>query len=214
MIQRVESTELLTWKSPMMTEAKLVQLWHWLYRSLELGIPGAIVELGCNEGSAAGWMARMLQVSDPKRDLHLFDSFEGMPAPGPEDQPCEILKVGDLKATPEALLRRIAEAGLPAPRIHAGWFRDTLGGLPDRIAFAHLDADFFQGTLEGLEALYPRMERGGAILLDDYCDPVRLDRWNRLPGVKRACDMFLRDKPERAQVLVCGHYAQGVLVKQ
>jgi hypothetical protein len=37
--------------------------------------------------------------------------------------------------------------------------------------------------------VYPRLTRGGTIAVHDY-------GWSRTPGVKTACNRFLRDKPE------------------
>ena len=43
--------------------------------------------------------------------------------------------------------------------------------------------------IDSLEAVYHKVSRGGVIVVDD-CG------WDVLPGVRRGCDDFLRDKPE------------------
>ena len=52
-----------------------------------------------------------------------------------------------------------------------------------------MDGDIYESTLEGLRFFYPRMNKGGIILSHDYCSLG-------FPGVKRAFDEFMSDKPE------------------
>jgi O-methyltransferase len=49
-------------------------------------------------------------------------------------------------------------------------------------------------------------------VIDDYCDPEFSD-WNFLPGVKKACDEFFADKPEKVATLYAGFAAQGYFRK-
>lgn len=177
---------------------RLVTLGWGLDGVLRAGVPGDVVELGCHAGHASVWLADCLRTAGTaglSRDLVLFDSFQGLPAPGADDtSPTSAeLHRGDLAATEQQVLDRFAEHGLPPPRIVPGWIADTLDQLPDDgIALAYLDLDLFEPTLTGLRAVWPRMSPGGLLVLDDYCDPVRDPRaWNGLPGVKRAADDFL-----------------------
>jgi O-methyltransferase len=84
--------------------------------------------------------------------------------------------------------------------------------LPSRIAFAHLDGDLYESILTSLTHVYPRLSQGAICLIDDYADPA-CPGWNGLPGVKVACDEYLRDKPERVSVLYAGDRAHGFLRK-
>lgn len=114
----------------------------------------------------------------------------------------------------ERVLDTFSHLHATPPEIHAGWFKDTLpGALPDRICFAHLDGDLYSSVKESLESVYPRLSRGAIVVIDDYSDPERLDVHNVLPGVKRACDEFLRDKEETVHVLIGGHEAHGYFTK-
>ncbi len=54
----------------------------------------------------------------------------------------------------------------------------------------HLDADIYEATLDGLKFFYPRMPKGGIILIHDY-------NALHLVGIKKAIDEFFKDKPER-----------------
>ena len=93
---------------------------------------------------------------------------------------------------------------LQLPKIHKGWFSDTLpNGLPEKICFAYLDGDLYESILVSLEHVYPKLTKGAICLIDDYNDPsVDPLGWNSLPGVKKACDEYLADKPEKVTLTI------------
>jgi O-methyltransferase len=122
--------------------------------------------------------------------------------------------VRDLKATKDILIENFKRYGLKLPEIHEGWFNETLpAGLPDQICFAHLDGDLYTSILTSLQYVYPRMPKGAICLIDDYADPSIHKGWNALPGVKKACDEYLADKPERMSLLYAGDYTHGFFRK-
>lgn len=51
-----------------------------------------------------------------------------------------------------------------------GWFNETLPQtLPEEpIAILRLDADWYDSTIICLEHLYPKVAKGGLVLIDDY----------------------------------------------
>jgi O-methyltransferase len=54
-------------------------------------------------------------------------------------------------------------------RFIVGWFDETLPNAPvERLALLRLDADTYEATTETLRALYPRVEPGGYVVVDDY----------------------------------------------
>ncbi|GLW58765.1 TylF/MycF/NovP-related O-methyltransferase [Kitasatospora phosalacinea] len=155
------------------------------------GVDGPIVELGCYRGAMALWMRCVLDtLGDLRREIHVFDSFAGMPAPGIQDS--DHLAEGELRSTPQAVLDTHARWNRTPPTIHPGWFEQTIPtALPGAIALAYLDGDFYASTLTGLRGCVPRLAPGGVLLLDDYADTTANPRaWDGLPGVKRACDDF------------------------
>jgi len=191
-----------------------MNLYHLLAQVLAYEVPGDIVELGCHNGKSSVLIRRILDDHASDRAFHVFDSFEGLPERHEKDATDDY--VGGQLATSEAKLRRnFEQRGLTVPTIHKGWFDATLPqGLPDDIAFAYLDGDFYESILVSLEHVYPRLTRGAVCLIDDYCDPdIYPDGWNKLPGVKAACDEFLADKPESMTYLYSGHYSHGFFRK-
>ncbi|MFB6528974.1 TylF/MycF/NovP-related O-methyltransferase [Streptomyces sp. NPDC056399] len=155
------------------------------------GLPGAVVELGCYRGAMALWIRCVLDsLGDRDREIHVYDSFQGMPTPGTEDS--DHLAAGELRSSPDDVRATHAAWGRPAPVIHPGWFDETLPKeLPDEIAFAYLDGDFYDSTLTGLTHCVTRLMPTGVLFVDDYADTAVNPRaWDGLPGVKRACDAY------------------------
>lgn len=68
--------------------------------------------------------------------------------------------------------------------------------------------------LVSLEYVYPRLTKGAICLIDDYGDPsINPLGWNKLPGVKKACDEYLADKQENVSLLYAGDYTHGYFRK-
>ncbi|MFI2238221.1 TylF/MycF/NovP-related O-methyltransferase [Streptomyces chrestomyceticus] len=180
---------------------RLTNLYWALCSVLRAEVPGEVVELGCNAGLTSVMLEMVLEAESPDRTLHLYDSFDGLPAPSHADQ---YLREGDCKATEADVCAAFERWGLRRPEIHAGWFDTTLPQqLPDRVAFAYLDGDFYESILTSLTHVWPRLSVGGSVLVDDYCDRLASPRaWDGLPGVKKACDAFFADVPVRSRVLV------------
>ncbi|AWK12921.1 methyltransferase [Streptomyces spongiicola] len=155
------------------------------------GLPGPVVELGCYRGAMALWIRSVLDsLGDRDREIHVYDSFQGMPAPGDEDS--DHLAAGELRSSPDDVRATHTAWDRPTPVIHPGWFDETLPKeLPSEIAFAYLDGDFYDSTLTGFTHCVPRLVPTGVLLVDDYADTAVNPRaWDGLPGVKRACDAY------------------------
>ena len=190
-----------------------INMYHLLSQVIAYDVEGDVVELGCNEGQSAVLMQKVIEGHRCTKELHLYDSFEGLPTVSDADG--SSYGEGDLATTEEVVRENFATHTLRQPSIHRGWFSDTLPTqLPEKIAFAHLDGDLYQSILVSLQHTYPRLSKGAICLIDDYCDPdVYPSGWNYLPGVKKACDEFLSDKPERVSYIYSGVYSHGFFRK-
>jgi O-methyltransferase len=175
-----------------------------LARSVEYvvrrGLPGAIVECGVWRGGSMMAVALTLErlgVSD--RDLYLFDTFEGMTEPGDEDVMHTGERAADLLADParhehyraaaglDDVRASMLEVGYPEERLHfvTGPVEETLPGhAPDEIALLRLDTDWYSSTKHELVHLYPRLVRGGVLIVDDYA------YWH---GARRAVDEYVEE---------------------
>lgn len=158
---------------------------------VSMGIGGAVVEVGCYRGAMALWLRTVLDGhGDGDREIHVYDSFAGLPLAGAHDS--DHLSAGDLVASPDQVVTTHALWGRTPPVIHPGWFADTLPvELPTTIAFAYLDGDFHDSILTSLIYCIPRLAPGGRLIVDDYADVEANPRaWNGLPGVKHACEEY------------------------
>jgi O-methyltransferase len=170
---------------------------------VESGVRGAFVELGCHRGAMSVWIRSLLDAfGDTSREIHVYDSFQGMPEPDACDS--DHLREGDLVASPEDVVDSHKKWGKRAPVIHPGWFDETLPvELPESIALGYLDGDFYGSIMTSLKHCVPRMAPGGILIIDDYADVVANPQaWNGLPGVKQACDEYFGgDSPVEPIVL-------------
>jgi hypothetical protein len=83
----------------------------------------------------------------------------------------------------EEVRARFARYGLLDDRVRfvPGYFRQTLPDAPiERLALLRLDGDLYDSTYDTLQALYPRVSRGGYVVVDDY-------------GAVEECRMAVRD---------------------
>jgi len=143
---------------------------------------GAIVEFGCYIGTTSLFIRRLLDQRGDTREFHVYDSFEGLPVKSDADESRagEQFKDGELAVTKQQFIREFKKAGLQTPVIHKGWFKDVAGyDVPDAIAFAFLDGDFYESIRDSLRLVLPRMQAGACIVFDDYAREA-------LPGVEKA----------------------------
>lgn len=206
------------WRGQMGSVEFRMNIFHLLRHVLIQGIEGDLVEIGCHAGESSVILQRIVQELDATRNLHVFDSFQGVPSVDDADE-C-VYRQGDMSASQEQLIRNFDRLGLNKPFIHGGWFEETLPVyLPGRVAFALLDADLYKSTRYALHELYPRLSSGGICLIGVYWDPITQVRMTtdvkyKSPGVKKACDEFFADKPENVGILLAGNYTSGYFQKQ
>lgn len=164
------------------------------------GIPGAIVECGVwRGGSMMAVIRTLLEAGDLTRDLFLYDTFEGMPAPGAQDvtragTPASALMRDASKDDPDsiwcyapidAVKRAVCGIGYPEEKIHfvQGKVEETVPRLaPERIALLRLDTDWYESTRHEMVHLFPRLSTGGVLIVDDY------GHWQ---GSRKAVDEWL-----------------------
>jgi hypothetical protein len=151
------------------------------------GIPGGFVECGVWKGGSMMAIARtLLRANQTDRDLYLFDTFEGMSPPTDRDVAIDGRRADDLLrrsdrgsekdeiwcyAPLDAVRAAMTSTGYPAHRIHffAGAVEDTVpSAAPPTIALLRLDTDWYESTRHEIQHLYPRLARGGVLIVDDY----------------------------------------------
>jgi hypothetical protein len=138
------------------------------------------------------------------RRIWAYDTFAGMTAPTAADfKPGEDLDVEKkfaslnrsdhnewcLASEEEVLHNFKTRVGAGELRTVKGPVETTLASpdnLPERIAILRLDTDFYESTKAEMEVLYPRLSKGGVLIVDDYGE------W---AGARRAVDEFFAGQP-------------------
>lgn len=159
-----------------------------------LSVPGDFVELGCYRGDTSLELQKLLRGAQ-KKTLWLYDSFEGLPEKTSKDfSPAGTqFQTGTLDVSKKEVILRFKKAGLRVPRIKKAWFSDLApGDLPEKIAFAFLDGDFYESIKVSLHLVIPRLSPGGIVLVHDYNNP-------ELPGASKAVDEFFSSDQIRTQ---------------
>lgn len=166
-------------------------------------IPGAYVECGVwRGGSSMAAALTFLALGDSERHLYLFDTFEGMSAPSEHDvraedgRPAAALLEGSnstekiwCRASIEDVSTNMALTGYPQENIRLcrGMVEHTLPAqAPEEIAILRLDTDWYESTKHELKELFPRLARGGVLIIDDY------GYW---AGARKAVDEYFADRP-------------------
>jgi hypothetical protein len=176
-----------------------------VYKSIEYiekaNIEGAIVECGVWRGGST--MCALLALKEHKnfnREVFLYDTYEGMSEPTDKDK--DILGEAAAKqlanrtkneedvlwayATLDRVKENIEKTGYPSQKIKyvKGKVEDTIPAtIPDKIALLRLDTDWYESTWHEMVHLFPKLVKGGVIIIDDY------GHW---AGAREAVDTYLK----------------------
>ena len=141
-------------------------------------VKGDFMECGVWRGGAAILMRGFLECDWnelARRRVWVADSFQGLPAPDIEEFPADagspLHEIDILKVSLREVTENFNSYGLLGSGVQflPGWFKDTLPppGL-ERLAILRIDCDMYESTSQVLEELYPLMESGGYVIVDDY----------------------------------------------
>lgn len=189
-------TEQLLQKYPVISDQitpdRLRVVLRALEQILERNIDGDIVEFGCYIGTTSLFLRRMLDAYEQSgvRELHVYDSFAGLPAKTAQDNSAagEQFKAGELSVSKKQLLHEFHKARLQPPVVHKGWFNElTPADVPNKIAFAFLDGDFYESISDSLKLVWPALQPSATVTVDDFGREA-------LPGAERAVREFLNGK--------------------
>ncbi len=190
----------------MIGDLRLENIRHCVDDVLKNRIPGDFIETGVWRGGATIFMRALLKLYDiTNRKVWVADSFEGLPPPKDANDGWDLSDVELLKVSLEEVKSNFAKFGLLDEQVDflKGWFCDTLPCAPiQELAILRLDGDMYHSTMDALKNLYPKVSRGGYVMVDDY---------NSWPCCKKAVTDFLEMnslKPEIKPVDWAGAYWQ------
>ncbi len=147
-------------------------------------VEGSIAELGVYQG----YVARELNMLFKERKLYLFDTFEGFDKRDiGYEKVCGESKITNGKFSDTSIEQVKSILAYPEKVIFCkGYFPDTAANIDDKFAFVSLDPDLYFPTLNGLRYFYPRLNKGGSILIHDYNS-------KQFPNVKKAVNEFSKE---------------------
>lgn len=168
------------------------------------GYPGCIVEAGV----AAGGNLIALMAGAPNKPIFAFDSFKGLPRPSNKDDQMPGIRMlskeeqaalpnpgeqvlestGAVAVSIKDVMNHIWKAGLnPMDNLWLieGWFEETVPKFNylEGICLLRLDGDLYNSTYVCLKHLYPKVIKGGLVIIDDYA----------LPGCRLAVHDYLKE---------------------
>jgi hypothetical protein len=186
-----------------------------LYRKIE-GLPGHILECGVFKGaSLMRWAAFRDIIENPfARKIIGFDSFGPFPETAfePDQLPRRrfIAEAGSRSLSADELRLALERKGHRNIELVPGDIVATsheyVRSHPElKIALLHVDTDIYEPAKAAVSAFYPRIVRGGLLVVDDY---------GTFPGETRAVDEYFSDTPIEIKKLSVSHHIPAYVVKQ
>ena len=180
-----------------------------LYKSVEYlsraAVPGDMLECGVWRGGSMMLVARtLLAMGDTSRTLYLFDTYEGHPKPDPEHDvdlwgTSAIHVWANHRKTDETsdwayvsidkVRSNMELTGYPIDKVVLvkGMVEKTATThAPETLSLIRLDTDWYASAKISLETFWPRLSRGGVLIIDDY---------GHYRGQRKAVDEFFATAP-------------------
>jgi O-methyltransferase len=134
-------------------------------------VKGVVVECGCWLGGSTACLSLVCDIVG--RDLVVYDSFEGLPAPTAGDKYATPFAEGYLRGELEEVRENVRRWGaVERCQFRKGWFADTLPQHAEPIVLAFLDVDFEASMYDCVVNLWPHLTEKGYVFMDEF---VRLD---------------------------------------
>jgi O-methyltransferase len=163
---------------------------------LSVKVPGAAVEVGCNQGWTTCFLVEALLEQGVKRDYVCIDTFTGFTR---EDVAVEYKHRGKTVGSyendflindPEWLKASVKRFGYSNVSVHKADATTFDYQALGKIAFALVDVDLYRPVGESLKRIIPHMAKGGVVVVDD-CDDGEDRRWD---GAYQAFTEFCKER--------------------
>ncbi|WP_462316294.1 TylF/MycF/NovP-related O-methyltransferase [Methanobrevibacter sp.] len=154
------------------------------------GIKGNVAEGGVYEGRFTRVLSRIF----PDRKLYLFDTFEGFDIRDVTiDQNNNYsTNIREGMYTPSKSIDSIINSLSHPENVICckGYFPESAKEIDDSFVFVNLDFDLYKPTLEGLRFFWPKLVKGGVILVHDYFNAQGIIEEDRYTGIRAAVTEF------------------------
>jgi len=197
---RIEGTSLPVNAESMIGVARMDNIHHCVTQVIRDRIEGDLIECGVFRGGATIFMRGILKTYNSPKLVWLADSFEGLPPPSPEKYPADkdspYHTMSELAVGLEEVIHNFRRYDLydEQVKILKGFFKDTLPDAPIKaLSLIRVDGDMYESTMDTLTNLFPKLNPGGFVLIDDY-DPGHycrqaVDDYRRQQNIKNEIKM-------------------------
>jgi O-methyltransferase len=145
---------------------------------------GNVAELGVYKGK----FARYINQFFPDRKLYLFDTFEGFDKRDTTKEKSKNYSLGtqDFSDTSVSLvLKQMPFAANCIPV--KGFFPESAKGIDDSFVLVSLDADLYDPIYAGLNFFFPKLVKGGYLLIHDFNN-------DSYKGARKAVEQFCSEQ--------------------
>lgn len=170
----------------MIGHMRLENLYACLKDAIDHNVDGHFIETGVWRGGACIFAKAICDVYAPHKKVFVADSFCGLPQPDqslPGHGECDFWNDAYLKVSRKEVEENFKKYGRLDERVVfvEGWFNETLHLLDEKFCVIRLDGDLYESTMAALNALYPKLQVGGYVILDEYM---------KLEGCRAATEVF------------------------
>jgi O-methyltransferase len=167
-----------------------------LYKTRHLSSP--VVEVGVAAGGTSAFSFNFLRQIDSQRDYICVDTFGGFT----EEQFAEDVRLGNdwknfsmFSANSPSLVRKVLKMhGAEGVRLIQGDISKVdKARFPKSISACLLDVDLAIPIYDGLSLVWPLLEAGGVIVVDD-CLERQGENWQALIGYRKFCQEMALDQ--------------------
>lgn len=147
-------------------------------------LKGNVAELGVYKGK----FARYLNQFFPDRKLYLFDTFEGFDKRDTAGERSKNYSSGMQDFSDTSVSSVLKQMPFPDHCIPVkGFFPESAKGIEDSFVLVSLDADLYDPIYAGLHFFFPRLVKGGYILIHDFNN-------DNYRGARKAVEQFCSEQ--------------------
>ncbi len=160
-------------------------------------IEGEVLEFGTFNGYTARTLAELMREYGSRKELHLYDSWEGFPSMQGVDAACPEVTThdtwheGDCRPLLEQADKIISHVlnMLVKTETHKGFYAPDMA-LPNKASIVHVDCDLYESTKIVLNAVTPILQQGSIVMFDDWNNNMASNEFGERKAV-RDCSMNL-----------------------
>lgn len=197
---------------------KSLTYWNNLFEHISSNkVDGDIIECGVGNGQTLSYILFNLLNNNflSNKKYFGFDSFEGFPEPGDEDNSTRNPKKGEWNHTNEEfVISNLNDLGFENEhykkiKFIKGFYEKIFQQENDnitKISLLHIDCDLYSSTRISLETWFDKVQKNGLIVFDEYLNSAL-----NFPGAVKAIDEFLG--ADKNLIKICPYTKQYYLIK-